>query len=646
MVSSPVGIWDFESVAGTVAVFDCRRLSWPFHATYQRHPRNVHASRQRMYETEVNSPSALNEAVSDAVLTDLVDYRSQITARTVLPWGEHCTECVWPSCYASCELYERRSDGGCRQFVGGVGRIPTPGASVPYLQRITFRRWGKLWSRGSTVCQPLDRADRWERINIALGVAAQYVAAPDALKRRLLGKLDHLRRNKLAHGFTASREPPDYFVAEIFNPSQTIVTLTLSIRGHSQVDPRLFQKLLTINSGLHRERIGFGEIAALLEDAEAFDVEIVPNNAENVTLLFGLIDFVKERRHTGENEHTQPADKCKCVVWDLDNTLWHGTLMEDGLDGLTLREGVAQVIRALDEKGILQSIVSKNHAADAMAAVRKFGLEEYFLFPRIGWGPKSQAIADVARSLNIDESTFVFIDDQPFEREEVSSALPGVTALDVDAIATLLDQPSFDVPVTDESRRRRVMYSEQATRNAIQASYGGDYLKFLRDNNMKVFVAKLAESNLNRVYELAQRTNQLNFSGNRYSLDELKQLSTRASYETFVIRCVDRFGDYGIVGFAVTDVVNRRLLDLMFSCRVQAKRVEHGFLAWLIGRFREREQVDVFANYQKTVKNETSGAVFSELGFVEQGTSNGMIDLRFGADQSSPNEGVVSVVPE
>jgi FkbH-like protein len=599
-----------------------------------------------MYESEVNSPRALDEAVSESVLTDLVDYRSQITARTVLPWGEHCTECVWPSCYASCELYERRTDGGCRQFVGGVGRVPTPGASVPYLQRITFRRWGKLWSRGSTVLQPLDRADRWERINVALGAAAQYVAAPDALKRRLLGKLDHLRRNKLAHGFTASQEPPDCFVAEILNPSQTIVTLTLSIKGHSQGSPRPFQKLLTIDHGLHRERIGFDEIAALLQDSEAFDVEIVPNNAENVTLLFGLIDFVKERGHTGGSEHTQAASKCKCVVWDLDNTLWHGTLIEDGLDGLTLREGVKQVIQALDEKGILQSIVSKNRAEDAMVAVRKFGLEDYFLFPRIGWGPKSEAIAAIARTLNIDESTFVFIDDQPFERQEVSSALPSVTALDVDAIPSLLDRPSFDVPVTDESRRRRLMYREQATRLATQASYGGDYLRFLRDNDMKVFVAKLVESNLNRVYELAQRTNQMNFSGNRYSFDELTQLSTRATCEAFVIRCVDRFGDYGIVGFAVTDVLDRRLLDLMFSCRVQAKRVEHGFLAWLIGRFRERDQVDVFANYRKTAKNDASGAVFSELGFVEQGSSNGVTDLRFDAEKSTPNVGVVSVISE
>lgn len=601
-----------------------------------------------MYETEVNHQTAPATTVPADILADLAGYRAHVRARSLMPWGEHCTECMWPSCYSSCGLYEPRSDGNCRQFVGGVVRVPTPAASVPYLQKITFRRWGKLWSPGSTACQPLDRADRWERINIALGTAARSAPAPAVVKRKLLGKYAYLRRDRLSRP-RAADEQPDYFVAEIINLGRTIASLTLSVKAMGHDHPRIFQRLLTVRPGLHRERVAFSEIAAALDGAAVFDVEIVPNDAEDLTLMFGLLDFVQERPTVSAVQAAPPAvpaAKCKCVVWDLDNTLWHGTLIEDGREALRLRDGVVEVIQALDVRGVLQSIASKNSADDALGAVREFGLDGYFLYPQVNWGPKSSSLKAIASSLNIDASTFVFVDDQPFERDEVRSALPGVRVLDAAEIGTLLDRPEFDVPVTDESRRRRTMYQQQEQRNAVEASYAGDYLRFLRDNGMKVFVAPLTESDMKRVFELAQRTNQMNFSGNRYSLDELQRLAADPDRETFVIRCVDRFGDYGIVGFAVADTPQRRLLDLMFSCRVQSKRVEHAFLAWVIKSCRARAAGDFHANYRKTPKNAPSGAVFAELGFVETGVAEGVSDLRFGGDCDVPDDGIVTIVVE
>jgi FkbH-like protein len=468
------------------------------------------------------------------------------------------------------------------------------------------------------------------------------------LKRKLLGRLSYARRTRLTRNIFEANHLPDYFVAEVLNPGEASVRLTLSIKAHVEGRVRLFQKLLAVPAGFVRARIQFREMVSVLEGATSFEIELVPNDAENVTLLFGLLDFVKERPATPSEvsrEMERPV-KCKCVVWDLDNTIWHGTLIEDGIDALRLRAGVADVIKVLDERGILQSVASKNLADDAMAALASFGLEQYFLYPQVSWGPKSQSIRAVARALNIDESTFVFVDDQQFERDEVRATLPGVTVLDVSEVASLLDRPALQVPVTDESRRRRSMYRDQQRRVMVEASYGGDYLRFLRDNDMKVFVTQLSSSNMSRVFELAQRTNQMNFSGNRYSLDELRELAASTSRETFVIRCVDRFGDYGIVGFAVMDVGDRRLLDLMFSCRVQAKRVEHGFLAWLIGRYREREGSDFFADYRRTNKNQASGAVFSELGFVQEGLAGGVSVLRFACEKPLPNETVVTVLTE
>ena len=110
--------------------------------------------------------------------------------------------------------------------------------------------------------------------------------------------------------------------------------------------------------------------------------------------------------------------KIKCVVWDLDNTLWEGILQEG--DNIVLKEEAAAVIKELDKRGILQSVSSKNDYESAKEKLEEFGLWEYFIYPQINWNPKSEAIETIAKSINIGIDTLAFVDDQEFEREEVS----------------------------------------------------------------------------------------------------------------------------------------------------------------------------------------------------------------------------------
>jgi FkbH-like protein len=601
-----------------------------------------------MYESEVNDRREPAGTLPKEVLDGLGEYRRQVRARTVMPWGEHCTECVWPSCYSSCELYEPRSDGACRQFVGGVARIPTPQGTVPYLQQITFRRWAKLWTLGTTACQSLDTADRWERINIVAGAAAKSIPAPAPLRHKLLGKLSYLRRNKLTRRNGRADAPPDYFVVEMFNPAAATISLTLSIRTATP-RPATFQRLLQAVPGFTREKIAFHEIRGVVDTDQAFEVELVPNDAEALTLYFGLIDFVQETNGMATPPPAR-ADlgerKCKCVVWDLDNTLWSGVLIEDGADRVTLQSGVKEVIEELDRRGVLQSVASKNNRDDALAVLERFGVKDYFLYPQIHWSPKSRSVATLAEALNIGLDSIVFVDDQEFERREVAGALAEVRVIDPSHAAGMLDMPAFQLPVTDESRNRRLMYRQEEQREALLATYQGDYLGFLRENRMQVSLSRLSDKNMKRVYELAQRTNQMNFSGNRYSTEALERVAADSRLDTYVIRCSDRFGSYGIVGFSVVDRQEPRLLDLMFSCRVQAKRVEHGFLGWLLQQHRNGGPRDFFANYRKTPKNEPSGAVFQDVGFQEVGVADGVTTLRFGGDREVPEESVVEIVVE
>src|ERR1700761_8242198 len=113
-----------------------------------------------MYETEVNSRRESVDQLPPDVTKQFAETRTRIGYRSNLPWSEHCTECVWPSCYTSCDLYSAREDGRCRRFVDGMVRIYCPDSANGYLLKITFKRWAKLWTPGNIHLRSADRARR------------------------------------------------------------------------------------------------------------------------------------------------------------------------------------------------------------------------------------------------------------------------------------------------------------------------------------------------------------------------------------------------------------------------------------------------------------------------------------------------------
>jgi FkbH-like protein len=580
-----------------------------------------------VYEAEVNHSVESIETIPSDVRKRFVEFRCRIAARTILPWGEHCTECVWPVCYTTCELYSPRADGACRQFLDGMVRIDHKEGLSPYLLKIRFKRWAKLWTVGNLNLQPLSEAVKREKFNIAVGAIGRSMPLPSSIKPRMLRKIGYLRRRSTENAY-ASKECPDCFLLECYNPNTYTVSLTLTMRLRYQHEARPFQTMLTMSPGYTRAGVAFSQISQSIDLSQPFEVELVPNGGENTVLYFGLVDFVKEDREAGnKRELDLSTNKFKCLVWDLDNTLWDGTLVEDGPERIRIRQSVVDIIKRTDERGIVHSIASKNNFDDAMKTLRRYGVDDYFLYPQITWGPKSQSIAQIAKLLNIGLEAVAFIDDQKFEREEVKSALPQVVVIDAVDYGNIPERAECSVPVTPESKTRRFKYREQEQRIAALESYKGDYFGFLRDCRMEVKVGHLDDANLKRVYELAQRTNQLNFSGNRYSEVRLSEIMNSPYLETFVIECSDRFGNYGIVGFAVVDIREPRLLDLMFSCRVQGKRVEHAVLSFLLRRFAADDEQDFYANFRRTSRNAPSGKVFEELGFECVANNEGSLSL-------------------
>ncbi|MBX3300764.1 MAG: HAD-IIIC family phosphatase [Nitrospira sp.] len=373
----------------------------------------------------------------------------------------------------------------------------------------------------------------------------------------------------------------------------------------------------------------------------------MPNEVDDTVLYFGMMDFARLLPQAKWIEAGEGATKpWKCIVWDLDNTLWQGTLIEDGPDRLKLRHDIIDVIRETDQRGILHSIASKNNHADAIHVLQMWGIDKFFLYPQISWDPKSQSIARIAQLLNIGVDSLAFVDDQPFEREEVQSAFSKVTVVDAADAREILSRPECQVPITEESQQRRGMYQQEKERKLVQESFEGDYTKFLQECKIELMLTKLTSENLERVYELAQRTNQMNFSGSRYSREKLAEIQQSQDHETFVIRCADRFGSYGIVGFALVNVHEPRLMDLMFSCRIQGKRVEHAFLAYLLERYSLPERHDFFANYRRTSKNEKPGKMFEEIGFECVDEREGLISLKYSKFRSISKDSIIRIHEE
>src|SRR5215471_13185665 len=128
-----------------------------------------------MYESEANSGIESSSQVPDEILRRFSDLRGFVMARTVLPWGEHCTECVWPTCYSTCDLYSPREDGKCRRFLDGMVRIEEPHSLNSYLLKIRFKRWGKLWTVGNTFMYPMAEAGSLEQRDRWIGTGIQFV---------------------------------------------------------------------------------------------------------------------------------------------------------------------------------------------------------------------------------------------------------------------------------------------------------------------------------------------------------------------------------------------------------------------------------------------------------------------------------------
>lgn len=312
----------------------------------------------------------------------------------------------------------------------------------------------------------------------------------------------------------------------------------------------------------------------------------------------------------------------KCLVWDLDNTLWQGVLLED--DELRLHPDAARVLQTLDDRGILHSIASRNDPDRAAVKLREFGLQDYFLYPQIHWNSKVQSLKAIAHDLNIAVESLAFIDDDPVQRQEVAFSLPTVLCLDAADLPQLPDLPCFQPrQVTEDAKNRRRMYLQQQQRKRAESDFLGPKEEFLATLNMVATIALAQPQDLVRAHELTVRTHQLNTTGRTYSFEELQRLVASPRHLLLVASLTDRFGDYGKVGLAVVEREIPRINSLpekwtirllLMSCRVVATGLGTVFLNQIM-RWAKQAGARLQADFLPTPVNRMMQITYSFAGF-------------------------------
>jgi FkbH-like protein len=272
----------------------------------------------------------------------------------------------------------------------------------------------------------------------------------------------------------------------------------------------------------------------------------------------------------------QFKEPIRLVIWDLDETFWRGTLEEGEV---SIPPEHAAIVRALARRGIVSSVCSKNDHTTAKARLEQEDLWDWFVFSRIEYTFKSNLVADIVEQIGLRPETILFIDDNPFNRAEVAERIPAINIADETNIPQLLDHPQLKGRPDDELtrlKRYRVLDSRQSSFSAA-----ADPTEFLRNCKIAVSFHFDVEAQFERIHELVNRTNQLNFTKLRWQEDVetarseyvsrcARAYGTHAAY----IKVRDRYGYYGICGFFETEMNGSKFMHFLFSCRVLNMGVE------------------------------------------------------------------------
>ena len=352
--------------------------------------------------------------------------------------------------------------------------------------------------------------------------------------------------------------------------------------------------------------------------------EVVPTAAPFYGDLVGRLVAAKQGR------------SFKCLVLDLDNTLWGGVIGDDGLDGIVLGQGsangeafvaVQEYAREQSRRGVILAVCSKNDEASAREPFERH--PDMVLKSRdiacfvANWQDKAANIREIAAQLNIGLDALVFLDDNPFERALIREELPMVAVPEVgDDPAlypyTLADAGYFEsLALTDEDRERSTHYQGNLQREALKHN-ATDMESYLRGLDMKLIWRRFDQLGLQRTVQLINKTNQFNLTTQRYTEDDIRAVMGDPRAIGLQLRLTDRFGDNGVIGIVIgkLDAHATMILDTwLMSCRVLGRQVEQATLNLIAELSREMGALTLEGHYKPTKKNGMVKDHYRRLGF-------------------------------
>lgn len=303
----------------------------------------------------------------------------------------------------------------------------------------------------------------------------------------------------------------------------------------------------------------------------------------------------------------------KCIVFDLDNTIWNGTL--DANDDIRLNDWVIKYLENAFEKGIILAVASKNNYEQAHKKIVELGIEKYFYKLYISWDDKYKSIKDLAKNLNISEEHILFVDDSDIELAEAIYYIPKLQILNVKNISLLTKYMKNITIITEETKNRNKIYRILEQRKKKEKEMSKE--EFLRYCNIKIDIRLANQEDFYRIEELLSRTNQMNLNNRILTVEELKKINNKKEYSIFTVRMKDIFADYGIVGTTIVkeDENTIEIRYLAISCKVEGRNIGKSVIEFIKKLAKDREK-NIEAKYIYNLKNEKLQALFVLNGFL------------------------------
>ena len=331
----------------------------------------------------------------------------------------------------------------------------------------------------------------------------------------------------------------------------------------------------------------------------------------------------------------------KCLVLDLDNTCWGGVIGDDGLDGIHIGVETAigesytafqQYAKELKQRGVALAVCSKNSFKNAKEgfehpeSVLKF--DDFASF-KANWSPKHHSIVDIVKEINIGINSLVFIDDNPVERDIVSSQVPSVVVpnvgSDVIHFVDHIDKNGYFEPISllVDDINRNEYYEDNKKRVKEQATFKS-YDEFLSSLEMTADIKSFSSVYLDRVAQLTNKTNQFNLTTRRYTLGEIENIAASGNYINIYGKLTDKYGDNGLIAITIGSIKEKQChIDLwLMSCRVLKRDMEFAMLDEVVKQCTEKGISEIIGYYYKSAKNSMVSDLYKKFGFVLSKTNN------------------------